>query len=118
MNKKTLEQKIKDIIFYAIIFCALYLIIGFLIKSQWLTSFSESWNYSYELIRDALTLTAYFLAPTAAFVLFSDWREQHTEVKIEAEAERIVKTILQINTDIDSVDIDIRNNFNKIHNQD
>lgn len=77
MTKKTLEGKIKDIIFYAIIFFILYLIIGFLIKSHWLASYTESWDYAYDLFRDALTLTAYFLAPAAAFVLFSDWREEH-----------------------------------------
>ena len=79
MAKKTLEEKIKDIVFYATVFFILYLIIGFLIKSEWLTSFTKSWVYAYELLRDALTLTAYFLAPVAAFVLFSNWREQHNK---------------------------------------
>ncbi|WP_165495634.1 hypothetical protein [Acinetobacter sp. ANC 4173] len=35
---------------------------------------------NYDLIKDTLTLTATFLTPVAAFVLFSDWREEH-EVK-------------------------------------
>ena len=77
MAEKTLEEKIKDIIFYAVVFFILYLIIGFLIKSEWLSNHDESWIYSYELLRDGLTLTAYFLAPVAAFVLFVNWKDEH-----------------------------------------
>lgn len=79
MFKKQLNEKIKDILFGAIIFFMMYLIIGFLLKSEWLASSKELWKNFYELFRDGLTLTAYFLAPSAAFILFSDWREQHNK---------------------------------------
>lgn len=91
MAKKNLEEKIKDVVFYAIIFFILYLILGFLIKSEWLTSFTQSWVYTYELLRDAFTLTAYFLAPAAAFVLFSDWREQHNKRVINEFALKVFR---------------------------
>lgn len=89
MAKKTLEEKIKDIVFYATVFFILYLIIGFLIKSEWLSNFKDNWTYSYELLMDAFTLTAYFVAPVAAFVLFSDWRMQHKEVSNEKNSHEV-----------------------------
>ncbi|WP_166170183.1 hypothetical protein [Acinetobacter sp. SA01] len=48
---------------------------------------------TYELIKDTLTLTATFLAPVAAFVLFSDWREPHVEKIIEDGSSKIYEGI-------------------------
>ena len=64
MKKKTLEEKIKDVVFYATAFFIMYLIIGFLIKTEYLHC-GITWDKLYELFRDTLTLTAYFLAPVA-----------------------------------------------------
>lgn len=95
MAKKTLEEKIKDVIFWMVIFFFLYLIVGYLMQSEYLHS-ALNWDESYNLLRDALTITAYFLAPATAFVLFSDWREQHVEIENEKISKEIVLGILPI----------------------
>lgn len=112
MGKKTLEEKIKDIVFYATVFFILYLIIGFLIKSEWLSNFEGSWTYPYELLRDAFTLTAYFLAPVAAFILFSDWREQHAELAIEVDSTHIYKGISELINQLYNIHYDIEDTDN------
>lgn len=82
MAKKTLNKKVVDVVFWTSIFLVMYLIVGFLLGSSWLSkglTFSESYN----LLKDGLSITAAFLAPIAAFILFTDWREQHVEQKVE-----------------------------------
>lgn len=98
MVKKQLNEKIKDIFFGAIIFFMMYLIIGFLLKSEWLVSSKEIWKNSYELFRDGLTLTAYFLTPVVAIVLFNDWRTEHQ-----------IKNTLQLLDDLKKASFDIKN---------
>lgn len=94
MGKKTLKQKINCVKWSAIGFAIIYFIIGAIIKS-------DGWNLdrvkTYELFRDSLTLTAYFLAPVAAFVLFSDWRTQHKSINNEKNSIEILKIL---NTDL------------------
>lgn len=46
---------------------------------------------TYDLVKDAMALTASFLAPVAALLLFSDWRYQHNAVKNEKISEEILK---------------------------
>lgn len=63
---------------------------------------------AYDVIKDALTLAAAFLAPIAAFVLFSDWRSEHKEVGNEKNSQEInrllwaayisVSNLIDINT--------------------
>lgn len=79
MSKESLEEKIKLTIFWLGLFCLTYLILGFIIKSDFTKTFDTL--IFYEVLRDSLTLTAYFLAPVAAFILFTDWREQHKTLK-------------------------------------
>ena len=78
MAKKTLKAKINDVAFWTVIFFILYLIIGYLLESLWLTK-PPTLDKVYELLKDGLGITAAFLAPAAAFILFSDWREQHNK---------------------------------------
>lgn len=89
MANKILKEKIKDLIVWMIMFFISYLIVGYLIQSNYLHSLLAA-SKLYELFRDALTLTAYFLAPFAAFMLFNDWREQHKTLKVEKEAESLI----------------------------
>lgn len=116
MAKKTLEDKIKDIVFYATVFFILYLIIGFLIKSEWLTSFTQSCTYAYELLRDALTLTAYFLAPVAAFVLFTDWREQHKAIKLDRFDDEMSFKILNLYSNSEDIFYDMATRSKNLDN--
>lgn len=92
MAKKTLNKKIVDAVFWTSIFLVMYLIVGFLLGSSWLSkglTFSES----YDLLKDGLSITAAFLAPVAAFVLFSDWREQHVERQLDEIARSIILNV-------------------------
>lgn len=88
MAKKTLEEKIKDVAFWTVIFLVLYLILGYLLQSLWLSK-PLMLDELYDLIKDGFSLTAALLAPAAAFVLFSDWRIQHVELKAEKLSEEI-----------------------------
>ncbi|MDC4858270.1 hypothetical protein SOI76_12525 [Acinetobacter pittii] len=75
MAKKELKDKIELTIFWLGLFCITYLIFGFILKSD-LTKPIDS-SIFYEVLKDSLTITAAFLAPIAALILFSDWREEH-----------------------------------------
>lgn len=73
MAKKNLSEKIKIAVAWFVILSCLYFVVA-----AWLKSDGPNFNpgLTYDLIKDTLTLAAAFLAPIAAFVLFSDWREQ------------------------------------------
>lgn len=83
MKKKTLKEKINRICWWAAGLTVLYFIVGAFLKSDG-PKFDPI--KTYDLIKDTLTLTAAFLAPVAAFVLFSDWREQHEDVALESDS--------------------------------
>ncbi|WP_208941269.1 hypothetical protein [Acinetobacter baumannii] len=76
MAEKNLEKKIKELIFWTFVFFILYLIIGYLFQTGWLKDRLEL-KKIFDLIKDGLTITSAFLAPTAALVLFTDWRSEH-----------------------------------------
>ncbi|QPF36126.1 hypothetical protein H0S57_05880 [Acinetobacter johnsonii] len=93
MAKKTLEEKIKLVCWRALGLTILYFLIG-----AWLISDGPKFDptKTYNLLKDTLTLTAAFLAPVAAFVLFSDWREQHIEKLLEQESSEIYASYIDI----------------------
>ena len=93
MAKKTLEEKIKLVCWWALGLTILYFLIG-----AWLISDGPKFDptKTYDLLKDTLTLTAAFLAPVAAFVLFSDWREQHIEKLLEQESSEIYASYIDI----------------------
>ncbi|AOM87228.1 hypothetical protein [Acinetobacter baumannii] len=78
MFKRTLSQKIKDVVFYSLVFFILYTIIAYLLETNWLSKTIDLPKIN-GILKDSLTLTAAFLAPGAAFILFTDWREQHNK---------------------------------------
>lgn len=82
MSKKTLKEKINDVAFWTIIFLIIYLIIGYLLESLWLSK-SLKLDEFYDLLKDGFAITAAFLAPVAAFILFSDWRTTHKSIREE-----------------------------------
>lgn len=92
MAKKTLEEKIKIVCWWALGLTILYFLIG-----AWLISDGPKFDptKTYNLLKDTLTLTAAFLAPVAAFVLFSDWRDQHKAQKLENDSELIIKKVYE-----------------------
>ena len=85
MAKKTLEEKIKNVGFWTFGFVFWYLVIAFFLKSSYpIYEYPFNREDAYEAIKDALTLVAAFLAPVAALVLFSDWKNEHVEKKLDA----------------------------------
>lgn len=93
MAKDTLEKKIKMVCWWALGLTILYFLLG-----AWLKSDGPNFDpgKTYELLKDTLTLTATFLAPVAAFVLFSDWRKQHVALAIEADSTHVYKVISEL----------------------
>ena len=105
MKKKTLKDKIIRACLWTAFFTVVYFIIGAYLISDGL-EFDP--NKTYNLIKDTLTLTASFLAPIAAFVLFSDWRDEHRVKTILGTIESIIqklsdieRTLLQYRFEID-----------------
>lgn len=90
MSKKTLEEKINDVAFWAIIFLILYLIVGYLLESLWLSK-PLKLDGIYDLLKDGFGITAAFLAPVAAFVLFTDWRKEHREKIKDTNIRELIK---------------------------
>ena len=88
MIKKSLEEKIRDVVFWTIAFFILYTIVGFLLETNWLKT-AITLREVNVILKDSLTITAAFLAPVAAFVLFSDWRTEHVEVVLDNVARKI-----------------------------
>lgn len=96
MARRKLKDKVELSIFWMGLFCLTYLIFGFILKSD-LTKPTDS-SIFYEVLKDALTITAAFLAPIAAFILFSDWRVEHK-----------IKNTLQLLDDLKNLTYDIKN---------
>lgn len=97
MTKKTIEEKIQDVGFWTFGGVIWYLIIAFFLKSKYpIYEYRFNPKDAYDVLKDALTLAATFLAPVAAFVLFSDWRSEHIEKKIESDSEAIVNELNSI----------------------
>lgn len=94
MTKKTLEEKIKQVGFWTSSGVFSYLVIAFFLKSNYpIYEYSFNREDAYDAIKDALTLAAAFLAPVAAFVLFSDWREEHRVKLLYSSIDEIKKLV-------------------------
>lgn len=84
MVKKTLGERIKQVGFWTFGGVFWYLVIAFFLKSNYpIYEYNLDRSTAYEVIKDALTLAAAFLAPVAAFILFSDWSEEHIKKENE-----------------------------------
>lgn len=106
MKKTTLEEKIRQVGIWTFGGIFWYLVIAFFLKSNYpIYEYDFNRSVAYEVIKDALTLGAAFLAPVAAFVLFTDWKEQHRLIKNEVKIEEIL-------LGIDSVDRKIKRFLN------
>lgn len=103
MSKKTLKEKITSVCWWTLGLSVAYFAIGAYLKSDG-PKFDP--GKTYDLIKDTLTLTAAFLAPVAAFVLFSDWRVQHIEKSLEQKSQEIDKIISSINLNLVHLNMD------------
>ncbi|MDC5456853.1 hypothetical protein ACOQNJ_12865 [Acinetobacter baumannii] len=90
MLKKSLHDQIKIIGFWTFGGVFWYLVIAFFLKSKYpIFDYSFNLENAYDVIKDALTLAASFLAPVAAFVLFTDWRDEHRAISNEKLSKQI-----------------------------
>ena len=77
------------------------MVMAFFLKSNYpIYEYDFNRSVAYDVIKDALTLGAAFLAPVAAFVLFSDWRSEHK-----------IKSTLQLLDDLNDLSFHIKNGF-------
>ncbi|KAB0455613.1 hypothetical protein QM281_15410 [Acinetobacter baumannii] len=94
MAKKELKNKIKIVGFWTFGGVFWYLVISFFLLSEYpIQEFIFDHKKAYEVLKDALTIAATFLAPVAAFVLFSDWRDQHRSITNEKVSRQIVNKL-------------------------
>jgi hypothetical protein len=106
MKNKTLKQKISLTLFGTVVFFAFLFALGFVLKTE-IISRSPTANEVYEIGRDALTLTAYFLAPVTALILFSDWRLEHVEKSREEQGKEIYNLVKQVDSQIHDFHMDV-----------
>ncbi|MFL9510738.1 hypothetical protein VXO67_17690 [Acinetobacter baumannii] len=100
MDQDDLKDKIKKAIFGTLGGVLLYLVISFFLLSDYPLHFDHFDHFdhkkTYEVLKDALSIAAAFLAPVAAFILFTDWRYQHSAIKIENTSEAIHKELNEL----------------------
>lgn len=84
MQNNQLRSKIEKVGYCIFTFFFWYLVIGFFLQSNYpIYDYPFNRDVAYETLRDGLTLSAYFLAPAMAYVLFEDWRIQHKLIRAE-----------------------------------
>ncbi|HDX6066270.1 hypothetical protein [Acinetobacter baumannii] len=94
MAQEDLKNKIMKVGFWTFGGIFWYLVVAFFLKSEYpIFKYGFNSSQAYEVLKDALTLAASFLAPVAAFVLFSDWRVQHKALKNEKLSEDILRIL-------------------------
>ncbi|MDO7226359.1 hypothetical protein Q5M53_08920 [Acinetobacter baumannii] len=115
MAKKKLNEKIKNVCFWTFAGIFWYLVISYFLLSDYpLQNYPFNHKKAYDVLKDALTLAATFLAPVAAFVLFSDWRESHVEIRNENIGLDLYNFIVKQNNDLDRIELKFRNKHSKI----
>lgn len=109
MENDKLKKKIEKMGICIFTFFFGYLIVAFFLKSDYpFYNYSFNRNNAYEVLRDGLTLSAYFLAPAVGLVLFSDWRVQHREINREKQASELFLNLERLNARFLMIAIDIQ----------
>lgn len=122
MKKKSLSEQINDAVFWLIIFFIIYLIMGYLIQSSWLSNVPDVQKI-YDIAKDGLSIAAAFFAPVAAFILFNDWRAQHEDVATEVESTTVFNILCELKDKLFEVHFSIdyiefkKENTEKIFNE-
>lgn len=93
MAKDNLKVKIRRVWKWTFIGIITFLVVSFFLKSSYpITHHKFNLADTYEVLKDTLTLAAAFLAPVTAFVLYTNWKDQH----ISINNEQVSKDILNI----------------------
>ncbi|AUM25926.1 hypothetical protein [Acinetobacter pittii] len=101
-----LRVKIKKIWLRTIFGIIFFLIVSFFLKSSYpITHHKFNLTEAYEVLKDSLTIAAAFLAPVAAFVLFSDWRLQHRAIAKENNSSNIFSLINRLSIELNILNI-------------
>lgn len=99
MAKKKLEDQIRIIGYWIFGGVFWYLVVSFFLLSNYpIQDYIFDHQKAYDVLKDAFTLAAAFLAPVVAIVLFSDWRTEHK-----------VKNTLQLLEDLMNLSFEIKN---------
>lgn len=94
MAKKKLEDQIKIIGYWLFGGVFWYLVVSFFLLSNYpIQDYLFDHQKAYDVLKDAFTLAAAFLAPITAFVLFTDWRSQHKAIKNENLSVEILRIL-------------------------
>lgn len=97
MEENEVKEQIKKVCFWIIGFFFCFLVVGFFLKSNYpIHQYVFNTTDAYEVITDGLSLSAYFLAPAIAYVLFTDWRYQHRKINNEKISKEIIELLGQI----------------------
>ncbi|WP_407411391.1 hypothetical protein [Acinetobacter sp.] len=97
MSKKNLKDKIRQVGFWTFSGVFWYLVISFFLLSDYpIQDQPFNGKDAYMVVKDALGLAAAFLAPVAAFMLFQDWREQHTKISNDQLSRKIITDLKEI----------------------
>lgn len=114
MKGKTLEQKISLVLYGAAIFFAFLFALGFILKADLLSKWPTASDF-YEIGKDALTITAYYIAPAAALILFSDWRQEHVEKSREQQGREIYNLVKQVESSLKHLELEVEDEKNFVN---
>ena len=82
MVKKTLEEKLKLVCFWVFGGAFWYVVISYFLLSDYpIQNYPFDHKKAYDVLRDVLTVSAYFLAPGIAWALVTDWKDQHQAIE-------------------------------------
>lgn len=94
MSNMTYDEKTNFIIKKFLIYTPLFILLGLLLLNDYSLEAKFDPSKVYNVIKDGLTLSAAFLAPAVALVLFSSWKEQYFQTKIEKDAQSIYEDVV------------------------
>lgn len=94
MKNNELFKKVEKASYGIFTFFFWYLVIGFFLKSDY-PIYDQPFNRiaAYEVLRDGITLSAYFLAPVAALLVFDGWQDQHRRISNEKNSKEIIELL-------------------------
>lgn len=107
MANKNLKEKISRTKNTFIIGTLAYIVLGLLLLNDYSYDAHFDPKKIYDVFKDGLTLSAAFLAPVAAFVLYGEWRASHRMIKNEQLIESLHIDIRDLNYKLSALVFDL-----------